>query len=159
MWQLIPTSMRIVRLNKNNISDIIEFEKEHGPDKPHYVRYIKEELEEIFDNPKACRAYGVWEDDKLIGWGAYRIKSNGAYEICSIVIDKSHRGKGLGKRMLEKLIKVIQKNQKSSNIHLTVYPDNLDALLLYLKSNFRIYDYKKNFYGPGADRLFLKLIK
>lgn len=77
----------------------------------------------------------------------------------SIVVDKPHRRKGIGRAILNKIIQDINKNQDYTEIYLTIYPDNLAPLLLYLKSNFVIYNYKKDVYGPGSDRLYLRLKK
>ena len=155
--------MDLKELSKKNIQEILDLEKNHAPDTPHYSKYNEEALSFIFDNPKSCKAFGLYENSKLIGWGAYRTNwkdenvNNGIYEISSIVIHQSYRRKGLGQQMLKKIIEDIKKNQDFKEIYLTVYPQNLPPLLLYLKSNFVIYNYKKDVYGPGSDRVYLKL--
>jgi len=102
--------------------------------------------------------------DKLIAWGAYRtqykddnLTQKETYEISSIVVDKNRRRKGMGKAILNKIIGEIKKNQQFRNIYLTVSPLNLGALFLYLKNGFVICNFKKDVYGPGADRVYLKL--
>lgn len=153
--------MKIKELTREHITAIMVLEKDHAPDRPHYARYDKEALNFIFDNPKICHAYGIFGGDDLICWGAYRSgwsKDNleeGVYEISSIVVHTDYRRKGLGKMMLDKILKEIRRNQKYKKIYLTVSPLNLGALLLYLKNGFMIYDFKKNVYGEGADRIYL----
>lgn len=156
--------MKIQQLNKENIPDILLLEKHHAPDKPHYAKYDNEALSFIFNNSKTCRAYGIFDDGKLIAWGCYRtnwkddnLTQEGTYEISSIVVDTTYRRKGIGESLLKKIISEIKKNQNFKNIYLTVSPLNLGALLLYLKNGFLIYDFRKNVYGEGADRVYLKL--
>ena len=153
--------MQIKQLLKANIKDIIELEKNNAPDKPYYARYDDKALNFIFDNPKTCHAIGLYDDDKLIGWGAYRTnwyrhsKEKGV-EISSIVINKNYRRKGLGTVILNKIISKLKEN-KIKNIFLTVSPLNVGALILYSKNGFIIFDYKKDVYGLGSDRVYLRL--
>ncbi|MCD4756294.1 GNAT family N-acetyltransferase [bacterium] len=154
--------MKIRQLCKSDIASIIELEKHHAPDKPHYVRYDQKTLLFIFDNPDDCGAIGLFDKERLVGWGAYRTnwsKYNaecGVYEISSIVVDTTYRRQGLGERILNRIIDDLKK-KKFTKVYLTVSPLNLGALILYVKNGFIIYDYKANVYGEGADRVFLKL--
>lgn len=153
--------MELRELTKENIADVLLLEKNHAPEKPYYSKYDEEALNFIFDNPNTCNAIGLFDNNKLVGWGSYRTnwhrhsKENGV-EISSIVINKNYRRKGLGKKILFEIIKNM-KNRNVDNIYLTVSPLNIDALLLYLKNGFIIYNYKKDVYGPGSDRLYLYL--
>lgn len=155
--------MEINELTAKNIKDILNLEKDSAPDKPYYSKYDDEALNFIFNNPKTCKAYGLFENNKLIAWGCYRTQwkdenvKEGVYEISSIVVDKNQRRKGLGKQVLKIIIEDIKKSQDYKEIYLTVYPGNLGALLLYLNNNFLIYNYKKDVYGPGPDRVYLHL--
>jgi len=72
-------------------------------------------------------------------------------------VAESERKKGLGSLVLEELLSKIQTNQEYKRIYLTVSPLNASALRLYLKNSFTIYDFKKDTYGNGADRVFLEL--
>lgn len=151
--------MELRQLKKENIPDILLLEKDHAPEKPYYSKYDEEALNFIFNNPKTCEAIGLFDNNKLIGWGSYRTnwhrhsKENGV-EISSIVINKNYRRRGLGKKILNEII-VKMKKRGIINIYLTVSPLNNDALLLYIKNGFVIYNYKKDVYGPGSDRLYL----
>lgn len=156
--------MQIKQLSKTNTQDIIDLEKEHAPDRPYYAKYDENALHFIFDNSKTCQAYGVFEKNKLIAWGAYRtnwkddnLTQKGTFEISSIVVNTKYRKQGIGKMLLNKIVEEIKKNQHFKNIYLTVSPVNLGALLLYLKNGFVVYDFKKDVYGPGSDRIYLKL--
>lgn len=154
--------MELQQLMKASIQDIIALEKVHAPDRPYYAKYDEKALNFIFDNPKICKAYGLFDNGKLIGWGAYRSqwseynsKEEGIFEISSIVVDTSYRRKGIGQQLLDKLFDDVKKSKHFKKIYLTVSPKNLGALLLYLNNEFEIYDFKKDIYGPGADRVYL----
>jgi ribosomal protein S18 acetylase RimI-like enzyme len=156
--------MDIKQLNSSNIQAIIQLEKEHAPDRPHYAKYDEKALNFIFNNSQSCRAYGAFDSNELVAWGAYRtnwrddnLTQDGTYEISSVVVNTNYRRQGIGKMLLNKIIEGIKKNQNFKNIYLTVSPLNLGALLLYLTNGFIVYDFKKDVYGPGADRIYLKL--
>lgn len=153
--------MKTKGLTRKHIPAVMALEKQHAPDRLNYARYDNKALSFIFDNPKICHAYGIFDGDNLICWGAYRSgwsKDNleeGVYEISSIVVHTDYRRRGFGKMMLDKIFEEIKRNQKYKKIYLTVSPLNLGALLLYLKNGFVIYDFKKNVYGERANRLYL----
>ncbi len=151
--------MKIITLSKKHIANIQKLERESAPEKPDYVKYTLEELQELFDNPEKCQVFGIYLGNELVAWSSYRWIKDNLYEFSSVVVHKNHRGKGMGKALLKYTAGEILNNHKDAEIYLTVYPQNFNALILYLKNNFLIYDFKKDYYGPGADRLFLKYSK
>jgi ribosomal protein S18 acetylase RimI-like enzyme len=58
--------------------------------------------------------------------------------------------------MLNQIIADIKK-RNAQRAFLTVSPLNTGALILYLKFGFKIYDFRKDVYGPGSDRAYLQL--
>lgn len=155
--------MELLQLSNQNIKEILSLEKESAPDKPYYSKYDEEALRFIFDNPSKCKAFGMYEGNNLVGWGCYRTQwkdeniKDGVYEVSSIVVHASYRRKGIGQQILHKIIEDIKSIQDYKEIYLTVYPENIAPLFLYLKSGFIIYNYKKDVYGPGSDRIYLRL--
>ena len=154
--------MDIRKLTSGDVDAIVALEKDHAPDPPLYARYDKEALDFIFDNPTTCAAFGIFDNGRLVGWGAYRTQwpahgnpELGAFEISSIVVDTTYRRQGIGKKLLEYIYSEIKDRIDYKKIYLTVSPKNLGALLLYLNFGFGIYDFKKDVYGPGSDRLYL----
>ncbi|MDP3988245.1 MAG: N-acetyltransferase [Candidatus Levybacteria bacterium] len=146
--------MKTIVLTKADIDRIINFEREHAPESPIYQKYKVSDLMEIFDNPRSS-AFGMIEKDELIAWASYRLV-NDTFEMSSLVVHKNFRRKGIGKTLLDHAIKKLLEKEEKPFIYLTVYTENRDALILYLKNNFVIYDFKKNYYGEGSHRLFLK---
>ena len=158
--------MDIQLLSFTDKDNILKLEVESAPDSPYYYRYSNDvkALDYIFENPISSKAFGVYEKEKLIAWCAYRTKWNddnsqedGQYEISSVVVDKSNRRKGIGNKLLKHSIDYIRNHQDFKSIYLTVYPGNIPALIMYLQNGFIIYDFKKDVYGPGSDRLYLSL--
>ena len=148
--------MEIKQLFKKDIGSILELESIHAPKLPHYFPYDRKELDDYLMGG-AFEAFGMVDGDKLIAWSAYKKTDDNSYEICSLVLDKNYRKKGLGKKLLLYVIEQIRSKYKNVRIHLSVSPINLPALLLYLNSGFIIYDYKKDYFGPGVDRVLLQL--
>ena len=161
LLQYACSNMELKQLWHKDIPLIIGLERDNAPDKPLYKKYDEKALNYIFDNPEKCKAYGVFEENKLIGWGAYRNgwsednSEKGVFEISSIVVNASKRGQGIGKMLLDHITKEIQHNANYQKIYLTVSPLNVPALSLYIKNGFVIYDYKPNVYGEGAHRVYL----
>lgn len=157
-------SQTIQTLSRQHIPLILQLESHSAPPSPLYWAYDEEELTSIFDRPDSCEAVGIFEGDTLIAWGSYTPtgdhgdKDAGVFQIGSVMVDVNQRGKGLGKTILNEVVSRIKAHQKFKKIYLTVSPLNKHALMLYLKNGFLIYDFKKDVYGPGMDRVFLELI-
>jgi ribosomal protein S18 acetylase RimI-like enzyme len=75
------------------------------------------------------------------------------YHIEGLAIDPIHRGKGFGKKAIQKLCKLYSDKE----ITLFVHPHNIPAIISYLKCGFIVRSYEVNKFGDGEDRLFLKL--
>jgi ribosomal protein S18 acetylase RimI-like enzyme len=82
----------------------------------------------------------VDSQDNVVGFASLKIKkrlNNGGFSAeLSIVIDEAHRGKGLGSKLMESLLKMAQQ-EKVHEIFLTVLSDNFRAIRLYEKYGFK----------------------
>ncbi|MBN1502696.1 GNAT family N-acetyltransferase [Candidatus Woesearchaeota archaeon] len=76
------------------------------------------------------------------------------YEICALVVHKSYRRKGIGKRLLMHTIQKL-KELNPKEIFLSVSQYNIPALILYLKNGFVIVDFKKKVFD-GLDRVYMR---
>jgi ribosomal-protein-alanine N-acetyltransferase len=86
----------------------------------------------------------AWDDPKL----AYLVE---------IAMGRESQGKGYGYYLLSQSLLHLKKNGFST-VALTVDPDNLRARHIYCeKLGFEFVEYRKNEYGQGRNRLFLKL--
>ncbi len=93
--------------------------------------------------------------------GHAEIDINGNETILSrLLIPKEKRGKGYGKKMLQKLIRFVNENMENAEIYLTVFTFNKNAIALYEKIGFKRIDIQKNymtFEGEEWDRQKMKL--
>ena len=61
-----------------------------------------------------------------------------------IIVDKNHRGKGVGSKILIEMIKLAKEKFKIKLLHLEVYEGN-PAITLYERFGFKKYGFHKNF--------------
>jgi ribosomal-protein-alanine N-acetyltransferase len=91
------------------------------------------------------------ENDLLIGYGG--ISRLGRmppfeYEIHTIGVDPAYQGRGVGRRMLDELLKIAAE----SVVHLEVRTDNATAIALYRSVGFTEVGVRKRYYRiSGAD--------
>ncbi len=83
-------------------------------------------------------------------------RSKHAAFIHSFYIDKGYRRKGIGRKLLQKVIDIL-KNDGFKEIELTVDPDNEAADRLYKNFGFKKVGLRKNEYGRGVDRNLMRL--
>ncbi len=156
---------KIEQLTKNDIDKIIEFEAQEAPPFPIYYAYDRKTLEKDLFGDKDAKAYGVFDKDKLIGWAAYRSiekddgSDKGVYEMSGMVVAKKYRRRGIGLKLFKLRLDELLQKRDLKRIYATNYPKNTPIIVLYLTNGFVIYDYKKDLYGPGADRIYIKYEK
>jgi|GEM_PF-7003933 len=74
-----------------------------------------------------------------------------------IAVEGESQGKGYGSYLLRQSLLCLKKDGLSI-VALTVDPNNSRARYIYCdKFGFKFAEYRKNEYGPGRDRLFLRL--
>lgn len=129
---------------------------------------IKEDLEEKFDN---FWTYGILESEianinsryiiikykkEIVGFGGIRLIVDEA-NIMNIIIKKDRRGHGLGSKLLRELIN-ISKNIHAKTITLEVNVNNIPAINLYKKFNFKVVGVRKKYYNNTDDALIMTYV-
>ena len=97
--------------------------------------------------------YNSWvyyEDDDLLAYGLVSVAVNEAH-ILNICVSPNAQGKGLGKRMLHKLMNSAAETQGNS-IFLEVRESNLVAQNLYDQEGFNRIGLRKNYYPAEGGR-------
>ena len=83
--------------------------------------------------------------EKIIGVIAIKKNNSELYEIMNIAVDEEYRGKGIGKRLIDKALEEV-KALEGKKVIIGTGNSSIVPLMLYQKSGFRIYDIKKNFF-------------
>lgn len=83
-------------------------------------------------------------------------RDKGKAFIHSFYVDRNFRSKGIGKKLLSKVIEML-KAENIKGIELTVDPKNEVAINLYRSFGFGIVEYRKDEYGKGIDRYLMRL--
>jgi len=76
--------------------------------------------------------------------------------LLNVAIDKSFQNRGLGKKLIGYLLRIIPNN---SSVFLEVNKSNLIARKIYSNLNFRNIDIRKSYYNDGGDALIMKYKK
>ena len=92
------------------------------------------------------------ENEKIVGYLYYSDIYERA-EINQFEIEVSHRNCGKGQKLLKQLIKTVDKN-----ITLEVREDNLSAIRVYEKFDFKRKAIRKNYYN-GKDGILMERVK
>ncbi len=79
-------------------------------------------------------------DDKVVGTITYvfsdRVKSKHIARIFGFYVDPNYRGRGVGRKLLESALKLIQKNKDVVKVQLFVNPEQGVAVKLYKEMGF-----------------------
>lgn len=110
-------------------------------------------IQEQIDYLQGSEVYILYDNLEPMGFFAFKEDEEGV-ELMAIAVNPKMQGKGYGKIMMKKILKLTN----GKGIRLVTHPRNRDAIIFYLKSGFEIYGWKDNYYGDGKPRLLLKRI-
>jgi len=99
------------------------------------------------------------EGNKIIGFAnLYNYKQDESAFIGNVVIDKSHRGKGLGKEIVSYMLKQADIKHNLTEVMISVFSENTPALLLYSGFGFAPYEIeeRKNQQGKRVALIHMK---
>jgi ribosomal protein S18 acetylase RimI-like enzyme len=85
-----------------------------------------------------------------------RHKGKVSGRIYSLAVNEKHRGKKIGRRLLEVMVEQLAE-RGARRIYLEVEQSNTNALTLYERSKFRSIGKLPNYYGPGCDGVHMML--
>jgi len=148
MKPLSDTRAVIRPMDEADLPEVTAIEKATFPN-PWPFRSLRYELVEN----KYCHSFAVEEDGGVVGYGFLWIIFEQAH-LVNIAIRESHRGRGIGERLLVHLLRYAELNG-AELIHLEVRVNNEAAIKLYEKHGFRALGRSANFYSDGADALLM----
>jgi ribosomal-protein-alanine acetyltransferase len=137
----------------------------------HQIRIASEaDLENIMQIEKACFGNDAWsksnmkseilaphttyvvaeESNSLIGYaGLSKLASSTSCDIQTIAVSESHRGLGVGRKLMESLL-AFAREQKAKEVFLEVREDKPTPQKLYLSLGFKAIDRRENYYQPDG---------
>lgn len=90
---------------------------------------------------KSCNCLVIEDSGRIIGFGALilnMVPCRGyVAKVEDMIIDEKYRGQGLGRKLLEELIKIAKK-KKIKIINLTSHPKRIEARKLYNSMGFKL---------------------
>lgn len=135
-------------LNENNIEMITNIVKNFP-----MVFSSKEQIENDFKNNVFTRYFIYLEKNNIIGFINYYDLYD-RYEIANIYVKEENRNQKIGSKLLEKVIK-LGEQQQIKNITLEVKKDNVYAIKLYEKNEFKKVAIRKAYYD-GTDGILME---
>ena len=139
--------MKIRRVRTEDVNELMRLE-EGSIEHP----WTSEDLMKLAtDQNKA--GFAAEEDGKIIGYIGLSFILDEA-EIGNLVVDKDFRRQGIGGSLIEE-VKEFLKDQGIAKVFLEVAEDNESAKALYLKSGFRSFNIRKDYYGRGRNALLM----
>ncbi len=135
-------------LNENNIEMITNIVKNFP-----MVFSSKEQIENDFKNNVFTRYFIYLEKNNIIGFINYYDLYD-RYEIANIYVKEENRNQKIGSKLLEKVIK-LGEQQQIKNITLEVKKDNVYAIKLYEKNEFKKVAIRKAYYN-GTDGILME---
>ncbi|MFB7459176.1 MULTISPECIES: N-acetyltransferase [unclassified Streptomyces] len=79
---------------------------------------------------------------------------NGRSWLLALAVDRTHRQQGHGRRLLDAVLGLADDRELGA-VWLSVAPDNHPALRLYRTAGFCLAERRRDYLGPGQDRLVM----
>ena len=92
----------------------------------------------------------VYDNEEILGFIHLTVLNN-EIDIINIVVEKQHRNKQIGTKLLKYVLNIYNKH----TFYLEVSDDNTNAIKLYKKFNFKIINKRKKYY-KDKDALIMK---
>jgi ribosomal-protein-alanine acetyltransferase len=136
------------------------------------------DLENIMQIEKACFGNDAWsksnmksellaphttyvvaeESNSLIGYaGLSKLASSTSSDIQTIAVSESHRGLGVGRKLMESLL-AFAREQKAKEVFLEVREDKPTPQKLYASLGFQAIDRRENYYQPDGVAAIVMLL-
>ena len=138
----------IKSMTKAHLDEIVEIEKSCFE-----IPWSKKSFEDELDKKYMAIYLVALENEKVVGYGGmWHIINEG--HITNIAIHKDYRKKGIGSKIVSKLIE-IAKEKEMIGITLEVRKSNEIAINLYKKQGFLLEGIRKEYYENKEDALIM----
>lgn len=127
-------NISLKKIDKSNWEDCIELKV--GPTQTGHILPNVNSLAEWSVTPEA-QAYGIFNNDEMVGFVMLQKDSGGIYDIHRFMIDFEHQRKGYGKSAMELVVKLIKSlPDAGEKIKIMFLVENSGAEKLYLACGF-----------------------
>ncbi|MCD6428883.1 MAG: ribosomal protein S18-alanine N-acetyltransferase [Desulfurococcales archaeon] len=89
-------------------------------------------------------------NNSIVGYVVGSVDSDGSGHVISLAVHPSYRGRGVGRRLLLALEKVMKENG-IHRVKLEVSVNNRSALALYKSVGYKVVGLRRNYYPDGSD--------
>jgi len=114
--------------------------------------YSQHLLEELLDNPDL--SFVAVENNRVVGYVQADVgKTEAVLEDIAVAVE--YQNKGIGEQLLKEELKVLRL-RKAKVVIAEVHYKCATAIPFYYKHNFRITDFKHDYFGKGHDAIILK---
>jgi len=116
---------------------------------------VYESAEALDDNPSRI-LFGFFKGKILIGCCGY-VYNEDKYSISWTAVDPQYQKKGIGQKLLDKVIEeLIKMNAPCVYVETYEHPCFFNAIRFYMKNGFRMCGYLENYLRDGSAYLYLK---
>ena len=142
----------IIRKGKvSDLKSILKIEK-----KVYNKPYWNESMLKKLFNKNSNEIIWITEVKQKIAGFLIEQRCDDEINLLNAAIDKSFQNRGLGKKLLGYLLRIIPNN---SSVFLEVNNSNFIARKIYSNLNFRSIDIRKSYYNDGGNALIMKYKK
>jgi len=144
---------KVKRESLDNAKAIAEIEVKSGY---RWRECIKDELKLAKKIIKSkSLVYIAEHKSEAVGYFALTFRNKIA-DIDFLSVKKRHHNKGIGTKLLNRMIRLAKKNNKLSKIRIAVWAKNLPAIGLYKKFGFSVVRIKRKYYPNGDDKVVME---
>ena len=149
----MSANIEIRRVLENELKSVFEIEKE-AFQPMNYPLFV---LRQYFDIQPDLFLVAINEQNKIVGYTLGGIDyGNNLGWVLSLAIRSDNMSSGVGFKLTNELISIF-KEKHIDKVKLTVHPENVAALNLYLKLGFKQVDLIQDYYGDNSLRKVLEL--
>lgn len=130
-------------MTRGHLESVVDIEAKSFPlpwSEDDFIRCVRQ---------RNCIGMVYEQQDKILGFMIYELHKNRLH-ILNFAVHPDHRRQGVGRRMVEKLIRKLTL-QNRSRIMLEVRETNLDAQFFFRAMGFRAISVLKDFYEDAPD--------
>ena len=125
--------MELVKVNEKNFDEIIKIKTKE--EKQGYVDSALYSLAECFVNKNHMDAFGIYNDEIIIGFVSIYFEGNFG-QIINFFIEDYYQNKGYGGKIVEKLLEIFGELYKVDTVSVGVHKDNIRAFDFWKKLGF-----------------------